>query len=91
MKPGLHVRLEAGLLGEGRRQSIEGRGETEVVERLGTQLNRKAPDVLERDRDELAKLCERGVEAVGPLRLLDRLEPEQDRGQRLPCFVVELT
>ena len=45
---------------------------------------------LERGHDELAQLGQRGSGRMLGERLLERLQPEQDRRQRLPRLVVEL-
>ena len=81
---------DARLLGERLRQTLERRHETEVVEHSGAKLDREAAHVLERGNNVLPQLGEGRAGRVVGQRLLERLEPEQDRGQRLPGLVVEL-
>ena len=64
--------------------------EAEVVERLRTELDREPAYVLQRRHDELAQLGGGGVALLLVLGLLDGLQPEQDRRQRLPRLVVQL-
>ena len=64
--------------------------EAEVVQRRRPQLDREAPHVLERADDELSQV---GLGALAPRpspRRADRLQPEQDRRQRLARLVVQL-
>ncbi len=77
-----------GCLHEGLHQPLERGNEAEVVERLRPQLDGETPDVLQRRHDELAQLSEgRGLVVC----VLDHLQAEQDRRQRLPRLVVQLT
>src|SRR5581483_7793510 len=79
------------LLGEVLRQPLERRDEAEVVERLGPQLDREPPDVLQRRADEVAHLADRGAQRGLVLRLLEPAQAEEDRRQRLARLVVQLT
>ena len=72
-------------------EPLDGRHEPEVVERRRAQLDREPADVLQRRDDELAHRRRAPSRAsVGLGRLLERLQPEQDRRQRLARLVVEL-
>ena len=72
------------------RRSTRGH-EPEVVECGRTQLDCEAPHVLQRRDDELAKCARRASRtSAGSRRLLERLQAEQNRRQRLPCLVVQL-
>ena len=75
---------------ERRGEALERRRQAEVVECRRPKLDRQAAHVLQRLHDELAQggLGALGVlVAVGPA---NRLQPEEDRGQRLPRLVVQL-
>ena len=87
---GVEVDLDAGLLGERLRQPLERGDEAEVVEHLRTQLDREAADVLEREDDVLPQLGACSLSGMPGERLLERLETEQDRGERLAGLVVKL-
>ena len=86
----LQVDLEAALLAEGVRQSFDCGDEAEVVERGWPELDREAPDVLQRRDHQLAHGLERCPRFGGLGRLLQRLQPQQDRRQRLTRLVVQL-
>ena len=93
-QPAVELRLEVDahsrLLGEGVAQPLQRGDEAEVVERLRAQLDRQAAHVVQRLDDLLAH----GGDGFGALLLgrglLDRLQPEQHRGQLLPGLVVQL-
>ena len=86
----LEVDVQPGLLAEGRREPLERRHQPEVVEGRRAKLDREAANALERRRDRVAHRGERGARLLGGDLLLDALQPEEDRGQRLPGLVVEL-
>ena len=87
----LQFDLKAALLAQRLRQPLDCGDEAEVVERRGAQLDREAAHVLQRPDDELAQGADRLPRLVALRRLLERLQPEQDRGQRLSGLVVQLT
>jgi hypothetical protein len=70
-------------------EPLERGHEAEVVERLRAQLDREPADVLERRAHELAQLRRAAVSVALPF-VLERLEPEQDRRERLAGLVVQL-
>ena len=86
----LQVDPEPRLLAERGGEPLDRRHEAEVVERGRAQLDRERAHVLQRRDDELAHGRDRGARLVAPDRLLERLQPEQDRGERLAGLVVEL-
>ena len=90
-EPGLEVDRDPGLVRERRREPLQRADEPEVVEHLRAELERDPADVLHRRRDLAA---ERGDRLTGRLvvgqPLLDRLQPEHHRGERLAGLVVEL-
>ena len=86
----MEVDANVRLLRERIGQPLERRHEAEVVEHGRAKLDREAADVLERAHDLLPQLGQGGAGRVVRERLLERLQPEQDRGQRLPRLVVEL-
>ena len=55
------------------------------------ELHRKSPDVLERGDDELAQVGDGGMRPGSFDGLLQRLQAKQDRRQRLPRLVVQLS
>ena len=86
--PRLDVNLDSALadrLGE----TLDRRNEPEVVERARAQLHREPAHVLER-RDDLLPEGDDRLARLAARRLLERLEPEQDRRQRLAGLVVQL-
>src|SRR5688572_31556097 len=64
--------------------------EAEVVERRRPELDRKPPYVLQGGDDQFATLGDRSPALVRLDTVLERLQPEQDRRQRLAGLVVEL-
>ena len=78
------------LLPEGLRQALDCRYQSEVVESGRAQLDRQPADVVQRGDDELADGLERLSSVRRRRRLLQRLQPEQDRRQRLTRLVVQL-
>ena len=86
----LEVDRDARLLGESHRQTLEGRGEAEVVERFRPQLDGQPANVLECHDDAFPQVGDRLARAVVRDLVLERLQPEENRGQRLARLVVEL-
>ena len=68
---GFELHGDPGLLGERARQTLEGRDEAEVVERLRPQLDRQLPHVLQRLHDELAETGARRAHLLGARGLFD--------------------
>ena len=72
-------------------EPLDRRDEPEVVERRRPQLDREPAHVLQRRDDELADATRPPPAPPRPRdALLERLQAEQDRGQRLAGLVVEL-
>src|SRR5207248_3841439 len=90
-KAGLEAYGNARLRAEGLRQALERGPEAEVVEHLRPQLDCQAPDVVQRRDDELAHVRDGSARIVAFDLLLERLQTEQDRRQRLAGLVVQLT
>ena len=79
------------LLAERLDEALERRHEAEVVERLRAQLDREPADVLERARRRARAARPAAASSVGRSSASStRLQPEQDRRQRLPGLVVQL-
>ena len=85
----LLVHLESESLGEALAQDGERALEPEVVKRLGSQLDRDPPHVLEASANRALNLSDVVTQARRDAGL-DPREPEQDRGQLLPDLVVQL-
>src|SRR5581483_10699436 len=73
-----------------RREPIERRREPEVVERARSELDGEAAHVLQRLDDLLAQTGRGPPRLLRRRRVLDLLQSEQDRGQRLAGLVVQL-
>ena len=86
----LEIDRDPGLLGERLGQALERRHEPEVVERLRSQLDRELANVVQRRHDVLAQLGHRRVQLVPVDHLVEHLQPQHDRGQRLARLVVQL-
>ena len=88
----LEANVDARLLAERLREPLERGDEAEVVEHLRTKLDREPPHVLQRRDDELADARRPRSRASSRLDAsLERLQAEEDRGQRLAGLVVQLT
>jgi hypothetical protein len=90
VKPRLELNLEAGLLGEAGRQSLESGLEPEVVERGRTQLDCEPAHILQGLDDTRAECGDPIAELSNVARLLQRFEAEENRRQCLPGLVVKL-
>src|SRR5512132_2226749 len=84
------MHADPSLLGEGLGQPLQSSNEPEVVERLRPQLDGEPADVLQGPDNELPQLEHGLTEVLAVVRLLDRLQPEQNRRQRLTCLVMQL-
>ena len=58
---------------------------------FGRRSTRKLPDILQRRDDGSPQLGDSGAQLVAFDQVLECLQTEQDRRQRLPCLVVQLT
>src|SRR5262249_25672347 len=81
---------DSGRLLERLGETLERRHEAEVLEHLRPKLEREPTHVLERRDDALAQLGRSLPCRLAALGLLDRLQTEKDRRQRLARLVVEL-
>src|SRR5437667_183522 len=77
--PRLEVDGDPGLLRERLRQPFERGDEAEVVQHFRAQLDREAPDVLERRHYKLTQLGDGGPVLRLLECVLERLQAEQDR------------
>ena len=87
---GLEAYPDPGLRAERLGQPLERRDEAEVVEHLRPQLDREPAHVMQRRDDELAHVGDRLRALVALDLLLERLQAEQDRRERLAGLVVQL-
>src|SRR5438067_3296277 len=82
-------RLDAGLLAEARELALDRGDQAEVIERRRPQLAGQAQELLHRLVDERLELCHLARQRLRHV-LADRLQSQQDRGQRLVDLVVEV-
>ena len=87
----LKIDGDSGLLGEGLGQALQGRDQAEVIEGARAQLDGEPANVLKRRDDQPSQFLDRCTRAGVLHSFLQTFQPQQDRRQRLPRLVVQLS